>query len=163
MNSILYPYLPRGKWFYYVDLKNNNMRFARWCALEYSLDTLMPCASVIVKDRQTLGIGANGSAYHAEHGCQRVKLGMKTGEGYELCEGCHPKSHSESKALDHALRRGCDLHNADLYLWGHWWCCQACWKRMISAGINKVFLLERSYILFNREHPENIIGKRPPF
>lgn len=160
MDSILYPYLPRGREFHYVDEKNEYMYFARDCAIRHSLDPSMPCASVIVKDRMVFGFGANGSAYHAQYGCKRVRLGVKTGEGYELCEGCHPKNHSEAKAIEHAASGGHDFFNADLYLWGHWWCCRACWDRMLAAGIARVFLLEGSHILFNKEHPANIVGKQ---
>lgn len=120
----------------------------------------MPGAAVIVSTELIIGLGANRSDYHAEFGYQRVVLGCKTGEGYELCEGCHPKNHSEPRAIENALARGYETKNADLYLWGHWWCCKWCWDSIIKAGIKNVYLLENSEVLFNKTHPENIVGRQ---
>lgn len=159
-NKITYPYLPEGREIKYVSLVNLYMSTTFWHAKKYSLDKTMPGAAVIVKDGQIIGIGANGSDYHKTHQCQRVLLGCKTGEGYELCEGCHPKNHSEAKAIEDAKRRGFETTGADLYLWGHWWCCKPCWDKMIEAGIRNVHLLLGSKKLFNKEHPENIVGKQ---
>lgn len=50
--------------------------------------------------------------------------------------------------------------STDLYLWGHWWFCEPCWNAMIEAGIRDVYLLENSEVLFNKAHPENIIGRQ---
>jgi len=158
--QINYPYIPDGKIIRYADAKDPYMVLAKEIARQNSLDTLMPGAAVVVKNGIVLGAGANGSDHHKTHKCQRVVLGCKSGEGYELCEGCHPKNHSEPSAIRDALARGNDTNGADLYLWGHWWCCKPCWDAMIQAGINKVFLLENSEVLFNKEHPRNIVGKQ---
>ena len=53
---------------------------------------------------------------------------------------------------------GHNTKGADLYLWGHWWCCESCWNVMISAGIRNVYLLENSEILFNKANADNIVG-----
>lgn len=166
MNSkpnIRYPYLPEGRSLEYVAWHNIYINIARVLAKVRSLDKTMPGAAVIVKDDIILGVGANGSGYHKKHGCERVRLKFPTGQGYELCEGCHPKNHSEPKAIQNARENGHDPRGADLYLWGHWWCCQWCWKAMIQAGINKVFLLHRSEELFNKDHPNNIVGRQFEF
>lgn len=158
--EIIYPYIPEGRTIDYVDSNNLIMLLARTYAKNHSLDKTMPGAAIIVKDGKILGMGANGSNYHKEKPCQRVVLGCKSGEGYELCEGCHPKNHSERKAIQNAHKNGHNTEGADLYLWGHWWCCKPCWEAMEAAGIKRVFLLENSEVLFNKECPGNIVGKQ---
>lgn len=158
MENIKYPYLLEGKTILYVPISNVFMNEAKEFAKEYGLDKLMPNASILVKDGVVIGRGANGSTYHETHECERVKLKMPTGVGYELCEGCHPKNHGEPKAIKDAIDHGCDPKGGDIYLWGHWWCCEPCWNTMIENGIKDVYLLEGSEVLFNRENPGNVIG-----
>jgi deoxycytidylate deaminase len=162
MPDIKYPYLPEGKIIEYVPESHRFMAYARIVAWCDSLDPTMPGAAVIIKDGLIVGAGANGSDYHEKNGCERVRLNCKTGEGYELCEGCHPKNHSEPQAIQSARENGADIRGANLYLWGHWWFCKWCWDAMLEAGISRFFLLERSEVLFNREHPDNIVGKQFP-
>lgn len=157
--EVNFPYLPEGKSFQYVDETNEYMKLAKARAEGYSYDKIMPCGAVVVKGGEIFGVGANGSYYHEIEGCQRVTLGCKTGECYELCEGCGPKNHSERRALENAREKGLGTAGADLYLWGNWWCCKGCWDEIIQAGIRNVFLLRNSEILFNKEHPNNIVGK----
>jgi deoxycytidylate deaminase len=152
------PYIPEGRAVFYVPLSNKYMTQAREYAREHSLDKEMPNTSVIVKNDEVIGIGANGSTYHQTHECERVKRNIPTGEGYELCEGCHPKNHGEGRAIADAETKGNDMKGADLYMWGHWWCCKNCWEKMITSGIRNVYLLEGSEILFNKKDPENTIG-----
>ncbi len=115
-----------------------------------SLDKNKPNGTVLVKDDVVIGNGANGSDYHLRHQCERVRLGIPTGQGYELCEGCHPKNHGEPKAIKNALDQGNDPRDADLYLWGHWWFCESCCKTMIEAGIKRVILPEGAKKQFGR-------------
>lgn len=159
MTDIAYPYLPAGRAFIYVPADNPYMREAREFALKNSLDEAVKTGSVVVKDGIVIGRGANGTRYHEEHGCERVRREIPTGHGYELCEGCHPKNHSERRAVEDAQKAGHDTLGADLYLWGHWWACQPCWDAIIEAGINKVHLLEGSERLFNKASPENVLGR----
>nr|AIA17793.1 Cytidine and deoxycytidylate deaminase zinc-binding region [uncultured bacterium] len=163
MNSkkhIIYPYLPADGNIRYVAADNPYMQQAKDYSRQYSIDKTMPTGSIIVLDNKVVGKGANGSTYHDEHVCERVRLGIPTGQQYELCEGCSPKNHSEPRAIADALSRLSSVQNADLYLWGHWWCCEPCWKSMQDVGIHTVYLLEDSEILFNKEHPDNIVGKQ---
>jgi len=160
LDAIDYPYMPPNGIIGYVPNTNPYMQQAKAYAQQNSLDTTMPNASIIVKDGQVIGRAANGSTYHQEHGCERVRLHIPTGQGYELCEGCSPKNHSEPKAIADALANKTDPRGADLYLWGHWWCCQPCWNNMIAVGIAKVVLLQDSQHLFNKKSPNNIIGKQ---
>ncbi|HWO07555.1 MAG TPA: deaminase [Candidatus Paceibacterota bacterium] len=159
MTSITYPYLPGNRQFRYVPEDNEYMLEARSYALAHSLDDAVKTGSIIVKDGVIIGRGANGSDYHKTHQCERVRRGIPTGQGYELCEGCHPKNHSEPRAIADALKNDGDTRGADLYLWGHWWACEPCWKAITEAGISNVYLMEGSERLFNREHPENVLGK----
>lgn len=155
-----YPYLPAGRTIKHVGLENPYMREAREWARTYSLDKAMPNASIVVKGGKVIGRGANGSDYHETHGCERVRRGIPTGHGYELCEGCHPKNHGEPRAIADATKSGHDTVGANLYMWGHWWCCEPCWNAMLEAGIDNVFLLKDSEKLFNKASPENIIGRQ---
>ncbi len=145
---IVYPYIPEGRTIKYVPLDNEFMREAMRYAKEYSLDKNKPNGTVLVKDGVIIGKGANGSDYHLHHECERARLKIPTGQGYELCEGCHPKNHGEPKAIKDAEDHGFDTKGADAYLWGHWWCCQSCWDKMVEAGIKDVYLLEGSEEVF---------------
>jgi deoxycytidylate deaminase len=157
-NHINYPYLPDNREIAYVPANNQYMVETKSYAKAHSLDAHMPNASIIVLDSKIIGRGANGSDYHEKHGCERVRLGIPSGQGYELCEGCSPKNHGEPSAIADAKVQGNATEGADLYLWGHWWCCEPCWKSMEEAGIKQVYLLEGSEKLFNKESPDNIIG-----
>jgi deoxycytidylate deaminase len=158
--NIKYPYLPEGRVYLYGPENNPFMIEARMSALKYSIDNKVKTGGVVVKDGAIIGRGANGSEFHKNNICMRVKLNCPTGQGYELCEGCHPKNHCEPKACLDAKNNRHDTKNADLYLWGHWWCCEPCWQAMISAGIKNVYLMENSEKLFNHTHPENILGRQ---
>jgi deoxycytidylate deaminase len=159
MSDVKYPYIPPKREIKYVSESDPFIMVARAFALKNSLDDAVKTGSVVVKNGIIIGRGANGSDYHKTHQCERVKRGIPTGQGYELCEGCHPKNHSEPRAIAEAMKNGYDPKGADLYLWGHWWACEPCWKAIIGAGIANVYLLEGSERLFNREHPDNILGK----
>lgn len=155
-----FPYMPKEGRIEYVAAENEFMQAAKEYAKKHSLDRVMPNASVVVKDGKIIGRGANGSTYHDTHECERIKRGIPTGQGYELCEGCHPKNHSEPKAVKDALKTQSDLSGAAIYLWGHWWCCEPCWQAMLENGIRTVYLLKDSEKLFNKAHPENIVGRQ---
>lgn len=157
---IAYPYMPEGQTISYVPSDNEFMQAAREVAQQQSLDKTMPTGTVLVKNDEIIGRGANGSDYHDTHGCERVRQNIPTGQGYELCEGCHPKNHSEPRAIADAHAHGKDTNGADAYLWGHWWCCEPCWSAMARAGIRSVFLMEASEVLFNKEAEGNIVGQQ---
>jgi deoxycytidylate deaminase len=158
--KIKYPFLPPGRKHLYVPEKNSYMQLAMNFAFFNSLDDYMPTCSVIVKNNQIIGIGANGSDYHKTHECRRKQLGIPTGQGYELCEGCHPRNHSEARAIADAVSKKNSTLSAELYLWGHWWCCEPCWQSIIKARIKKVYLMRGSEKLFNREAKGNIVGRQ---
>lgn len=146
--------------FDFVSIKNEFMSRAKEFARLHSLDKVMPTGSVIVKNGKVIGEAANGTDYHNNHVCKRVELKIPTGQGYELCEGCHYKNHSEQRAIKMATDNGYDVKGADLYLWGHWWCCRWCRENIIKSGIKTVFLLEKSEILFNKNKKGNVVAKQ---
>lgn len=128
------------------------MLAAKTVAQKNSLDQAHPTGAVVVCQQKIIGEGANGSVWHQQHGCERKRQNIPTGEGYDLCEGCHPKNHAEQKAIADALKKleaRVQLpEKTDLYLWGHWWCCQSCWERMIETGVERVYLLAEAEKIF---------------
>ena len=144
------PYLPEGKTILYVGVNHPFMEEARFMAEEFSLDAAHKTGAIIVKEGQILGGGANGSALHKTNGCERKKQNIPTGEGYDICHGCHPENHAEQKAIAFVLESSLLPKGADLYLWGHWWCCESCWNVMINAGIENVYLPEGAADLFKK-------------
>lgn len=158
------PFEPEDGSIAYVPADNEYMQEAKEVALEESIDS-HPAAAVIVRDDTILGSGANGSRYHDTNDCTRERLKEEgeigSGEGYELCEGCHPKNHAEPTAIADAHDQGNDdLEGADLYLWGHWWACEWCWDSMLDEGIDQLYLQEDSEQLFNEDSDRYILDER---
>lgn len=149
MSNIPLPYLPENREILYVSDDDIFLQEAKKVAEKFSLDPDHPIGCVVVKNGEVIGFGANGSDYHEKYGCERKRLNIPTGEGYELCEGCHPKNHAEQTAIANVQKKFGEkskevLVGADVYLWGHWWCCHSCWGVMISVGIGRVFLWEKA-------------------
>lgn len=136
------PFLPAGKVINYVRADNEFMAAAQKVAETASLDKKHPIGAVLVKDGIIIGQGANGARFHKFLGCVRKLFKVPTGKGYWLCPGCQPRHHAEPSALKNAYQQGHQVAGADLYLWGHWWCCESCWQKMIKADIKKVYLVE---------------------
>ena len=139
-----FPYLPIGREIKFCKLENKFLQAAKLVAETESLDPSFPTGAVIVKNSKLIESGANGSNYHKNFGCERKKIGSKTGEDYELCEGCRPCNHAEQKAICNLFAKNKNPQDADLYLWGHWWCCQSCWQKMIEVEIKNVYLYEKA-------------------
>ncbi len=144
------PYLPSGREVLYVPVSNKYMQLAKQAAESESLDKQHPTGAVLVKDGVVLATGANGSKFHEQFGCVRKLIKAPTGKLYGLCGGCSPKNHAEQKAIKKGYKEGHDLAGADLYLWGHWWCCESCWSVMIDAGIRNVYLPEAAWEAFGK-------------
>jgi len=156
--KIDYPYLPEGRKILYIPESNQYMTIAKEFSKKYRSNLAQPSAVILVKNNDIIGMGSIGNnPFHIE-GCIRVKLNMPTGQGYDLCEGCDSKFHSEPSAINDAKEKNNNTQGSDAYLWGHWWCCEPCWNAMIDAGIKDVYLLENSEILFNKNNPDNILG-----
>ena len=76
---------------------------------------------------------------------------IKTGKKYWICPGCADyRFHAESGAVRNAIENGHDTAGADLYLYGHWWCCKNCWDTMIKEKIKNVYLVKNAFDKFRK-------------
>lgn len=95
--------------------------------------------AVIVKDKQILSTGYNGSpsglTHCAQLGCLRQKLGIPSGERSEICRAVH----AEQNALVQAAKHGVAISGADIYTTVQ--PCVLCTKLIINAGIKRVFFV----------------------
>ena len=95
--------------------------------------------AVIVKDKQILSTGYNGSPSGLKHcsetGCLRQKLGIPSGERSEICRAVH----AEQNALVQAAKHGVSIEGADIYT--TFQPCVLCTKLIINAGIKRVYYL----------------------
>jgi deoxycytidylate deaminase len=160
MSAIQLPYLPENRSILYVPQDNPYMVRAKRLAKKYKSNLRHPAAALVAKNGTVVGEGSIGNNPTHLKGCERVFLNLPTGEGYERCPGCADHFHSEARAIADAKEKGADARGADLYLWGHWWCCEPCWRAMIEAGIANVYLLKGSEVFFNKSHPANILGRQ---
>lgn len=92
--------------------------------------------AVIVKDKQILSTGYNGSPTGLRHcgeiGCLRQSLGIPPGERTEICRAVH----AEQNALLQAAKHGVAIEGADMYTTVQ--PCVLCTKMIINAGIRRV-------------------------
>lgn len=143
----------------YVPSDNQFIKQAEEFCRRNSTDLFHPTGSVVVSAGQIIGRGANQArlhhkrlaVWHRDGFCLRKFLKIKTGTHYWVCPGCSPANdHSEQRAVRDALQSsgGRMPADADLYLWGHWWCCDPCWQAMRASGIRHVYLLEGANQLF---------------
>ena len=156
--SIEYPYLPEGREIKFVPEDNEFMVAAKEISMQ-AADKQHPTGAVIVKNKEIIGRGCNYAFIgtfpfliktHFKW-CVRRLFKVPSGQKYWACPGCIPsKNHAESRSVRDAIKHGYDRSGADLYLWGHWWCCKTCWDYMIDGNIENVYLAEGSQSLFNR-------------
>lgn len=145
-----HPYTPPGKHYQYVKENHPSMKKAKilTAPLREEYPHVVVTGSVVVKDGDILGQGINNPVHRSF--CVRTAFACPSGQGYELCPTyCHSDNHSEAKAIADARAKGYQTKGADLYLYGHWWCCQPCWEKMIDAGIKNVFLVQGATELFD--------------
>jgi deoxycytidylate deaminase len=159
ISSKPYPYMPQGKDIKYAPFNNEFMLEAMKVCKGDSTDTAHSTGAVVVKDGVVIGRGANQSAlknetlkrWHKKYFCVRRLLNIPSGQKYWLCPGCASfRHHAEARAVLDALRKNAAISGADLYMYGHWWCCKPCWDKMLSAGIRDVYLCEGASELFSR-------------
>ncbi len=160
-----YPYLPEGYTIKYVSGDNPFMQQAKEVA-QTSNEHHMPTGAVAVHNGVVVSRASNKAPLtnkklinlHKDY-CFRRILKIKSGQSYWLCPGCaSTHSHAETRASKITEAKG--IKDFDLYLWGHYWACKDCWDAMIRAGVKNVFLLEGSEVFFNKEDPNNSIGKQ---
>ncbi|HEU5114375.1 MAG TPA: hypothetical protein VFT82_01255 [Candidatus Paceibacterota bacterium] len=155
------PYLPEGKDIFVVSVDDPFMKEAKRIRDTESTDLNHSTGAVVVKDGVILGGAANQAGFknkklielHRKGWCVRKILKVKSGTKYWLCPGCSThQDHAESGAVRTALEKaGADaVRGADVYLYGHYWCCKPCWDNMARAGIRAVFVPENAFELFGK-------------
>jgi len=92
--------------------------------------------AILVKDKQILTTGYNGSPKNLEHcdktGCKRQELNIPSGQRHELCRALH----AEQNAIIQAAHNGVGINGATLYVTTR--PCVLCAKMCINAGIIKI-------------------------
>ncbi|NLF45827.1 MAG: cytidine deaminase, partial [Syntrophomonadaceae bacterium] len=87
-------------------------------------------------DERIIATGYNGAPRGIQHcleaGCLREKMGIPSGERYELCRGVH----AEQNAIINAAYYGVSTKGAVLYCTNQ--PCLICARMIINAGIIKV-------------------------
>jgi dCMP deaminase len=96
--------------------------------------------AVLVKDRNILATGYNGSPSGLRHctetGCLRNRHNIPSGQRHELCRGLH----AEQNAIVQAAKHGTNISGATLFCTNA--PCVICAKMIINAGIRQVVYLE---------------------
>ena len=92
--------------------------------------------AILVKDKQILTTGYNGSPKNLEHcdktGCKRQELNIPSGQRHELCRALH----AEQNAIIQAAHNGVGINGSTLYVTTR--SCVLCAKMCINAGISKI-------------------------
>ena len=126
---------------YYLDIADS--------VLERSTCLRRKYGAIIVRNDEIISTGYNGAPRGRKNcsdlgGCMLEKLGIPSGERYELCRSVH----AEANAIISASRR--DMIGATLYLVGrdartnelmpNAMSCSMCKRTIINAGIEKVII-----------------------
>jgi len=128
---------------YYLDLARSVCRRATCTKVEIG--------AVIIRDDQVVSTGycgaPRGTKSSLDHGfCLRKKLGIPSGQRYELCRSVH----AEQNAIINAARSGTSVLGGDMYIYGRLreegkedkvinaFPCFICKKMVINAGIIRV-------------------------
>lgn len=152
MSLPIYPYLPPGRIFKFVSAEHPCMLAAAAARAECAGDATFPVGIVLVRDGQVLARAGNGfNQGPQKHLCPRILAGCKTGEGYDLCHLHDAEGHSEPMLMKAANEVGISTVGADVYMYGHWWMCESCWKVLIDAGIRDAYLVEDAHELFTKQ------------
>jgi deoxycytidylate deaminase len=153
MDEIKYPYIPSGRMFRFVDVSHPMMAVAKQARQECAGDSLYPVGATLARDGHVLARAGNGYNRGAGtvHVCPRVVLECPSGIGYDLCHLHDAPGHAEPMLIAAAKEQGIDTASADVYLYGHWWCCEPCWNMMNEHGIRDVYLLQNAHIEFARD------------
>lgn len=164
--NIVYPYLPEGRIIKHVPVTDKFMIEAQRAQKELSTEKNYSTGAVVVLDSKIIGRAGNQAAiknkklqeFHRTKLCLRKLFRIPSGQKYWVCPGCAKhKHHAEWGAVRDAVRSNGNIAGADLYLYGHWWCCKPCWEAMIKTGIRDVYLVEGAFELFERR--SHVIGE----
>ncbi len=114
--------------------------------------TKVEIGAVIIRDDQVVATGycgaPRGTKSSLDHGfCLRKKLGIPSGERYEMCRSVH----AEQNAIINAARSGSAVLGGDIYIYGKIrndedgsevqldaFPCFICKKMIINAGLKRV-------------------------
>jgi len=133
----------RDKVNYYLDIADTVSERSTCLRLHYG--------AIIVQADEIVATGYNGAPRGRKNcnelgSCIRMKMGIPSGERYELCRSVH----AEANAIISAARR--DTIGADIYLacrdaatgelLGGRTSCSMCRRLIINAGIERVFIRE---------------------
>jgi dCMP deaminase len=126
---------------YYMDLAKSVARRATCMKVEIG--------AVIIRDDQVVATGycgaPRGTKDSLEHGfCLRQKLGIPSGQRYEMCRSVH----AEQNAIINAARAGTSLLGGDMYIYGKTrgddsheidaFPCFICKKMLLNCGFKRV-------------------------
>ncbi len=151
--DVEYPYMPEGRKLKYVLSSHPMMQEAAKARAECAGDPIQPVGAVMVRDGRVIARAGNGYNLGSGniHVCPRVVLGCPSGTGYELCDLHDSPGHSEPMVVKAARDGGVEARGADVYMYGHWWACEPCWKTLIDAGIRDLYVTEDAHEKFTRE------------
>ena len=153
MENIKYPYMPTDRRLMYAPADNPFMIEAARSLTEFAGDPSYPVGAVLVKDGGVVARAGNGfSRGRQMHVCPRLVLECPTGAGYELCDLHDPPGHAEQMLLKAAQEQGISPIGADVYMYGHWWACEPCWKMLINAGIRDLYVVDDAHERFSRDN-----------
>jgi len=94
--------------------------------------------AVLVLNGQVIGVGHN-DARPREPYCPREDMPAGTGRGYFYCKThCGQSHHSETAALYNRTVKECA--GAEIYIYGHYVCCEGCIEAMVTHGIETVYI-----------------------
>lgn len=164
-------YFQKTEHYNFLPENNEYIQLAKKAAIDHSLTSVFPIGIVAVKDGLVLAEAGNGNGYHEKNletlghkkGCVRRFLNIereekgipkfKGGEGFELCPGCNPDSHAEANLIKNAKENNNyeKLAGAEVFMYGHFWCCKPCWDKLLSAGITNVYLPDTANKFNNKE------------
>jgi len=156
--DVKYPYLPKGRSILYAPLSNKMMKEAKKLCDEQTGCCWWPTGAVVVKKNKIIGRGANSG--ELQQMCPRIQKNAPTGTGYEDCKNiCQQISHAEIASINDSIKNNQDPAGADLYLFGHWWCCKSCWNHIIKHKIKNVYLLNDAHYIFKRDKRYKLMDK----
>lgn len=115
-------------------------------AAERSTCTRLQVGCLVVKNKQIISTGYNGSISGDEH-C--IDVGCKVIDGH-----CQRTIHAEMNAITQAARRGISLEGGVIYVTHK--PCLLCTKLIIQAGIKEIYYLDNYK---NNEYADELLKK----
>ncbi len=147
----------------YTTLDNEYMKLAYklgknlYMIKKWNLKTI-PVA-VLVKDGKYVAHGICSDGKHAIEGhCNRLET---KGTAYDTCPHCRESEHAEQKALQDAYDK--NVQGAVVYMYGMYKLCPTCTEALEARGITECVFLENAEVLFDRHHPDTVLGTNKQF